>query len=63
MPYKVEVDRETCIGCGACTSVCDNFELFEGKSRPKKELVNDIGCNKAAKEICPVSAISVKEIK
>ena len=24
--YKVKVDQESCIGCGAC---CANFEFFE----------------------------------
>ena len=63
MPYKVIVDRNICIGCGACVSTCDNFQLIDGKSHPKKEIVKEIGCNKAAEETCPVSAITVEEIK
>lgn len=36
VPEKVVIDQETCIGCGACVSVCPNgaLELDEnGKSR------------------------------
>ncbi len=61
MTFKVIVDQETCIGCGACTA-CDNFELTEGKSHPKQELVEEVGCNKSAEENCPVDAIKVEEV-
>ena len=65
--YKVIVDEETCIGCGACTAVCDNFELIEKngtfKAKSKKSDVSDIGCNKEAADVCPVSAIKVEEKK
>jgi ferredoxin len=63
MAFKVEVDQETCIGCGACVTQCDNFEMKEGKSYAKKKEVEEFGCNKDAAEICPVDAIKVTEIK
>ncbi len=59
--YKIKVDQEECIGCGACT-VCDNFELKNGKAHVKKTEVEELGCNKEAEEICPVDAIKIEEV-
>jgi ferredoxin len=57
MPIKV--NKDICIGCGACVSLCPSaFELNEdGKS----EVVNQEGaeCAKNAAQSCPVQAISV----
>lgn len=53
------IDREKCIGCGACVSVCDNFELKEGKAAVKDKKSKD-KCNKEAADICPVKAITIK---
>jgi len=65
--YKISVDEKLCIGCGACTSICDNFDLIETKdsfkAKPKKTDVEEIGCNKEAKDICPVDAIKIEEKK
>ena len=63
MKFKLEIDKDACIGCGSCTSVCDNWELVDGKAQPKKSIVDDIGCNKDAEGICPVSAIKIIEMK
>jgi ferredoxin len=60
--YKVEVDTETCIGCGACTS-CDNFELADnGKAKPKESELEEVGCSKEAADNCPVSCIKITEL-
>ncbi len=61
MVYKIVVDKEKCIGCGACTVQCVNFEMKDGKATTKKTEVKEIGCNKQAADICPVSAISVRK--
>ena len=58
---KISVDQEKCIGCGTCVSICDNFELIDGKSHPKKEDVEKITCEKQAEESCPVGAIKISE--
>lgn len=61
---KAYVDRETCIGCGACAGICP--EVFsmddEGKSVPVDEEISadSIDDAKEAEESCPVDAISVK---
>jgi len=61
MVKKVTVDKETCIGCGACTT-CDNFEMDDnGKAQPLNEIVEEGDCNGEAVEICPVQAIKITE--
>ena len=58
---KIKVDRDACIGCGACVSICPaEFEMVEGKAKEKKSEVKKITCEKDAAESCPVNAISVK---
>ena len=38
---NITVDKEKCIGCGACTSVSDNFELKDGKAIVKDSKSKD----------------------
>ncbi len=58
------VDRDACIGCGACEGICP--EVFsmdsEGISVPINEEIvgNLIESAREAEESCPVSAISIK---
>lgn len=62
MAFKITVDKEACIGCGACTQ-CDNFELSDdGKAQAKETEVSEEGCNKEAAELCPVDAIKIQKI-
>ena len=52
-----KVDKEKCIGCGACISVCEEgFELKEGKAEIKNP---NAPCIKKGAEACPVNAISI----
>ncbi len=55
------IDKETCIGCGACASICDSvFEMKEGKAVVKKgQEKSKIPCVKEAADSCPVNAIKV----
>ena len=62
MAFKIEVDEEKCIGCGACAATCNNFEMNEGKAKAKKKEVDKIGCNQEAADVCPVEAIKVNKI-
>jgi NAD-dependent dihydropyrimidine dehydrogenase PreA subunit len=60
--YKVEVEKEKCIGCEECVNVCpvDVFEMQDEKSVP----VNAdecIGCESCV-EVCEQEAITVTEV-
>lgn len=61
--FKIVHDRENCIGCGACASVCpENWEMADdGKSRPKKTILDKIGCNQKAADGCPVGVIKIEK--
>ncbi|NOZ83405.1 MAG: ferredoxin [Epsilonproteobacteria bacterium] len=61
-PSKVEVDQETCIGCGVCADmVPDVFEMQDGKSI----VINAQGAEydevQEAVEACPVECITAEE--
>lgn len=62
---KIKVNRDACIGCGACQVIAPNlFELDEeGISKVLVEEVEDIEQDNArdASESCPTSAIEVEE--
>lgn len=72
MKYKIIHDRNKCIGCGACVSICpgfwemgdDNKSILKGASvaGSKFELELDkIECNDEAAENCPVKCIKVEK--
>ena len=63
--YKISQEREQCISCGACVSVCpDNWKIDkDGKASPKKTDLDEISCNKDAAKQCPVNIIHIKESK
>lgn len=58
------VDKDTCIGCGLCPSICP--EVFDMDDDGKAEVISDPvpdGAQDSAKEAegsCPVNAISVE---
>jgi len=56
----VKVDKNKCIGCGACASICEEvFEIKNGKSLVKKgQEKSKIPCVKEAADSCPVNAIT-----
>ncbi len=62
---KVKVNRDSCIGCGACAAICDDvFEIDdEGLSTVKKEEVEDDKKQEVqdAADSCPTGAIEVDE--
>lgn len=67
MKYRISVNKATCIGCGACTSVSENFEMEEKddvKAIVKNPEVQDLNLNeREAEEVCPVDAIHIDEIE
>ena len=53
----IKVDKEKCIGCGACASICPKaFEIKDGKAHFKSSGSKE-KCVKEAAESCPVQAI------
>lgn len=58
------VDKDTCIGCGLCPSICpDVFDMDDdGKAKAiDVELPEEVqGDAKEAEEQCPVNAIKVE---
>jgi ferredoxin len=58
----VKVDKNICIGCGACASTCPEvFEMKEDQKshvKPKFDAKKNAKCIKEAIEGCPVTAIS-----
>ena len=58
----VSIDKNTCIGCGACVAVCEEvFEMKDdGKAHVKKgQEKSKIPCVKEAADSCPVNAIKI----
>ncbi|MBS3112900.1 ferredoxin [Candidatus Woesearchaeota archaeon] len=62
--YKIIHERDICIGCGACAAICPaNWVMADdGKSKPKKTDLNEIGCNQEAADGCPVHCIHINKI-
>lgn len=62
---KVRVDKDTCIGCGACQAICpDVFEYNdEGTMSVKLSEIDDNLKDDVmdAKDGCPVDAIKTEE--
>ena len=53
----IKVNKNTCIGCGLCVSLCSQiFEMKDGKSHVKAQ--KKLPCVKEAVDSCPVHAIS-----
>ena len=51
-----KVNKEKCIGCGACAAICpEGFEMKDGKAKVKNP---NAKCIDEAITICPVEAIS-----
>ena len=71
--YRIEHHKEECIGCAACTAVCEDFwEMGEDSKAHIKGIesdgaieileTEDIGCNQDAIDICPVQCIKIKKL-
>ena len=60
---EIKIDQNLCIGCGVCQSMAPKaFELKDGKSYVKENWKEESEENiKAAKDGCPVQAISLEE--
>ena len=57
---KVTIN-DSCIGCGACESICDAVFSVDGVAQVDESAVADnMDCVKEAADACPVSAIEVE---
>ena len=61
---KAHVDKDTCIGCGLCTSICPEVFSMDDDGKPVA-ISGDVPADnqdaaKEAEESCPVSAITVE---
>ncbi|MBI4812572.1 ferredoxin [Candidatus Falkowbacteria bacterium] len=56
----ITVNKDLCIGCGACTALCP--DVFQMAADGKSEVISqkNVECAKKAVEGCPVQAIEVK---
>ena len=56
----VNIDKDACIGCGACTGVAP--DVFEMNDEGLASVVSDdVASAKEAAESCPVEAIEVED--
>lgn len=63
MPFKVELNRDECIGCGSCCAIApDIFEMDGDKAKVKTPQVKNADSAKEAESSCPVSCIKVTKI-
>lgn len=70
---KVILERNLCIGCGACQAVCEKYWEMQNDGKTnllgskkaedeKYELeLPDTGCNQQAADSCPVQCIHVEK--
>jgi len=76
--YKIEHDRQNCIGCSACAGIDENFwkmDEGDGKSNLVDSKKRDDGWeerdieeadfpkNKEAADACPVNVIHIKNLE
>ena len=62
---KIVLDKEKCVGCGACQAICpEYFEVDkDGKSKVRREEVEKekMNCIREAIEGCPTQCIKSEE--
>ncbi len=67
--FKLEHDRDNCISCGSCWTICpDSWEEgSDGKAQikggGKKKEIGDLGCNLEAAKACPVNVIHIIDLE
>lgn len=54
----VKIDKEKCIGCGACVSICGAIFEMDDDMKARVKSQKNCPCVKEAIDSCPVEAIS-----
>lgn len=62
---KAHVDKDTCIGCGLCPSICPDVFAMDDDDGKAKEIVDEVSEElqddaEEAAASCPVEAITVE---
>ncbi len=58
---SVSVDKNLCIGCSACVSLCPKtFKMNEDEGKAEVIASGDATCAQSATDACPVQAIAVR---
>jgi NAD-dependent dihydropyrimidine dehydrogenase PreA subunit len=60
--YSINVNAETCEGCGDCVGTCpvDMFEVKENKAVVIGNQEDCVGCESCV-SVCPSSSVTVEE--
>ncbi|WP_307868343.1 ferredoxin [Umezawaea beigongshangensis] len=62
VPWRIDVDRETCVGSGMCTAIASNrFVLVADRARAVDATVEPDEAVLDAAESCPMEAIVVRD--
>lgn len=63
-PYRLEVDRDLCTGCGFCTSIAPETMAMDarGKAYPRSEIVHWCSADGDFVRHCPTEAISASRL-
>ena len=63
--YRLELVEEDCIGCGACASVSDNWQMNydKGKAFFIRKHIDELGSNQEAANGCPTQCIKVIKLE
>jgi ferredoxin len=63
MAFKVEINAEECIGCGACVAACADVYDMEGDKAVVKEAETEKECANEGADGCPVNCIKVTKME